>query len=336
VHDVRTEVLRLRRALAQLLDAERSAGGLAAIAAALEETERVRHRRPPALLAARVDEVQQASLALKAEFGDELRWLINDLLDAEDAWPQAGHPEAAVSAGRAANAHLSSALVHAARLTLPDRLRRHLAQLRPGEQLSFEREFADELPEPEQRRETLDWLDRHSLAIGGIVDVARGVIWRTSPRASIRLLTCLAPVITIAVVAIALWGLTMPGGAWLFADDGDDLPVAFLVAMLGVVAHFLVSVIKRRQAAEPGGVYATGRWVLWLHVNWASVSLQVLSPLVVVVAMVVIGARLESSQDYVTFILAGYSADSLAFVFVGRLETAAATAAKTLQAQLPA
>jgi hypothetical protein len=50
--------------------------------------------------------------------------------------------------------------------------------------------------------------------------------------------------------------------------------------------------------------------------------------------MVLVGAGLESRQDYATFFLAGYGADSLAVAFVARLDAAAASAAKTLQAQV--
>ena len=82
--------------------------------------------------------------------------------------------------------------------------------------------------------------------------------------------------------------------------------------MLGVAAPLLVSIQKHRQAAEPGGSYAAGRWLLWLHVNWLHLSLQVLSPLIVTVGLVLLGAELDSRQGCATFFLAGYGADSLA------------------------
>jgi hypothetical protein len=282
-----------------------------------------------ARLAARVDAVEQSSDTLKAQRGDELRYMINALLDAADHWPSAGAPEQAAAAA----ADLSRALVQAARITLPDRLRQHLTQLHVGEALDFEREFADELPEPAQRAEILDWLASHPRAVDGIVDPVKGLIWRASASRGFRLATWLAPVVCVAVVAGALWTLTLPGGDWPFADDGKVLAVGFLVAMLGVIAHFLVSIVKHRQSAEPGGSYAAGRWLLWLHVNWVSLCLQVLSPLIVTVGLVLLGAELETRQDYATFFLAGYGADSLAAAFVARLDAAAESAAKTLQAK---
>ena len=286
-----------------------------------------------ARLAARVDAVEQSSETLKAQRGDELRYMINALLDAADHWPSADAPEQAAAQAAAAAADLSRALVQAARITLPDRLRQHLTQLHVGEALDFEREFADELPEPAQRAEILDWLASHPRAVDGIVDPVKGLIWHASASRGVRLATWLAPVVCVAVVAGALWTLTLPGGDWPFADDGKVLAVGFLVAMLGVIAHFLVSIVKHRQSAEPGGSYAAGRWLLWLHVNWVSLCLQVLSPLIVTVGLVLLGAELETRQDYATFFLAGYGADSLAAAFVARLDAAAESAAKTLQAK---
>jgi len=286
--------------------------------------------RPPdaAMLAARVDLVEQRSGRLKAERGDELRKLINALLDAADHWPSAETPDPA-----AARADLSRALVQAARITLPHRLREHLRQMHIGEALDFASEFVDELPEPAQREEILRWLARHPRAVEGVIDPDKGLIWRASPSQGIRVATWLAPPLTVALVAGALWALTLPGGDWPFADDGKALALGFLVAMLGVVAHFLVSIQKYRQAAEPGGSYAAGRWQLWLHVNWLPLCLQVLSPLIVTIGLVLLGAELDTRQDYATFFLAGYGADSLAAAFVSRLDAAAESAAKTLQAK---
>jgi hypothetical protein len=318
LRDVRAEIVRLDGVLRGVL----AGGEVPAL------------RLPDAArLAARVDAVEQSSESLKAQRGDELRYLINALLDAADHWPSADAPEQAATRAALAVGDLSRALVQAARITLPDRLRQHLTQLHVGEALDFEREFADELPEPAQRAEILAWLASHPRAVDGIVDPVKGLIWRASESHAVRLATWLAPVLTVAAVAGALWALTLPGGDWPFADDGKVLAVGFLVAMLGVVAHFLVSIVKHRQAAEPGGSYAAGRWLLWLHVNWVSLCLQVLSPLIVTVGLVLLGAELETRQDYSTFFLAGYGADSLAAAFVARLDAAAESAAKTLQAK---
>jgi hypothetical protein len=324
LRDVRAEIVRLDGVLRRI-----QVAGDAGLADELRQV-----RLPDAArLAARVDAVEQSSDALKAQRGDELRYMINALLDAADHWPSADAPEQAAARAAAAAADLSRALVQAARITLPDRLRQHLTQLHVGEALDFEREFADELPDPAQRAEILDWLASHPRAVDGIVDPVKGLIWRASASRGVRIATWLAPVVCVAVVAGALWTLTLPGGDWPFADDGKVLAVGFLVAMLGVIAHFLVSIVKHRQSAEPGGSYAAGRWLLWLHVNWVSLCLQVLSPLIVTVGLVLLGAELETRQDYATFFLAGYGADSLAAAFVARLDAAAESAAKTLQAR---
>jgi hypothetical protein len=318
LRDVRAEIVRLDGVLRAII-----AGG---------EVPAVR-LPDAARLAARVDAVEQSSDTLKAQRGDELRYMINALLDAADHWPSAAAPENAAAQAAVAAADLSRALVQAARITLPDRLRQHLTQLHVGEALDFEREFADELPEPAQRAEILSWLASHPRAVDGIVDPVKGLIWPASSNRAVRLATWLAPGVTVAAVAAALWALTLPGGDWPFADDGKAMAVGFLVAMLGVIAHFLVSIVKHRQSAEPGGSYAAGRWLLWLHVNWVSLCLQVLSPLIVTVGLVLLGAELETRQDYATFFLAGYGADSLAAAFVSRLDAAAESAAKTLQAK---
>jgi hypothetical protein len=325
IRDVRAEIIRLDGVLRPIV-----AAGDALTA------DELRAVRAPdaATLAARVDAVEQSSEQLKADRGDELRYMINALLDAQDHWPSAAAPERAAAQAAAAAAALSRALVQAARITLPERLQDHLSQMHIGEALDFEREFADELPEPAQRAEILGWLARHPLAVSGIVDPAKGVIWRASSRPEVRLATWILPFLAVAAVAAALYALTLPGGDWPFADEGKALALGFLVAMLGVVAHFVVSIVKHRQSAEPGGSYAAGRWLLWVHVNWLALTLQVLSPLIVTVGLVLLGAELETRQDYATFFLAGYGADSLAAVFASRLDAAAESAAKTLQAKV--
>lgn len=328
LRDVRAEIVRLDGLLQRIL-----ADGQPGLDAALADELRQVRLPDAARLAARVDAVEQSSESLKAQRGDELRYMINALLDAADHWPSADAPEQVSTQAAAAAADLSRALVQAARITLPDRLRQHLTQLHVGEALDFEREFADELPEPDQRAQILRWLASHPLAVDGVVDPDQGLVWRASANPAIRLVTWIAPVVCVAAVAGALWALTLPGGDWPFADDGRALAVGFLVAMLGVIAHFLVSIVKHRQSADPGGSYAAGRWLLWLHVNWLPLSLQVLSPLIVTVGLVLLGAELETRQDYATFFLAGYGADSLAAAFVSRLDAAAESAAKTLQAK---
>ena len=125
--------------------------------------------------------------------------MINALLDAADHWPSRDATDPA-----AARADLSRALVQAARITLPHRLRDHLRQLHIGEALDFGREFADELPEPAQRDEILRWLARHPRVVDGVIDADKGLIWRASPRRSIRVATWIAPLLTVAAVAGAL------------------------------------------------------------------------------------------------------------------------------------
>src|SRR5215218_4758268 len=116
LRDVRAEIVRLDGLLQRIL-----AAGQPGLDAALADELRQVRLPDAARLAARVDAVEQSSESLKAQRGDELRYMINALLDAADHWPSADAPEQVSTQAAAAAADLSRALVQAARITLPDR-----------------------------------------------------------------------------------------------------------------------------------------------------------------------------------------------------------------------
>ena len=213
LRDIRAEIVRLDGLLQRIL-----AAGQPGLDAALADELRQVRLPDAARLAARVDAVEQSSESLKAERGDESA--TRSMCCSTP--PTIGRPPMRPSAlprKPPRRPPTSRARSCRRRVSRCRHVARHLGQMHIGEALDFEREFADELPEPAQRAEILGWLARHPLAVDGVVDLDKGLIWRASGNAR-------HPAGDLARAGPhgrgggrRPLGAELPGGDWPFADE---------------------------------------------------------------------------------------------------------------------
>jgi hypothetical protein len=222
-------------------------------------------------------------------------------------------------------------------LTVPYQARTLLSDRRVGKPLAFIDVFArGQAPSAERRTEMLQELAlRAGYLNEGVIDVSRGIIWRRSGSAAIRLLSCLSPIV-FAAVAAGLLLLISDVAETPRLDDRSVVFDSYVIVLLGTVAHLLVENVKLSQAAD-SPILAIGDFVDWLHLRWASIGATFFA-----IVVAVIGLRLtlpEESlkpgwQTTLLFFFAGYSVDSVAGIFLNRFGTAAPTAVGAVTAAI--
>ena len=143
---------------------------------------------------------------LRADVSDEVTHISNLWNRVICDWPAAGTGREDVEKRlQHVRGFVRQILVHAARLTAADRLNRHLDTVRIGKTASFDSVFADEIPDPEDRRALLAYLSEHPGAVHGIIDTGRGLVFRTSQSVKVRVATYLTPLAAVAAGAAAVY-----------------------------------------------------------------------------------------------------------------------------------
>ena len=204
--------------------------------------------------------------------------------------------------------------------TVPDRLEAHLRSYRPGQVLSFNAEFEDELPEPERRKRVLQYLHDHPTSVSGIVDVDAGTVLAISPNASRRLGSWVISLLLAAAVIVVCAALGRWNGPGLKEDvNGGDLAAATALVLLGMLAHVVVGALKdlRRAATDQRRRFASaGKWMLWGHAKeidiWAAILFAG------VLAYVFAGAR--GQEGALTLLTVGYAGDSFVDILLPKFE----------------
>jgi hypothetical protein len=231
---------------------------------------------------------------------------------------------------------LTQMLYEGSLVTIPDRLNKHLVTCRVGKTLDFHAQFADELPDPEERARVLDFLKEHPGSVDGIVDPATGLVYRTDPRTRVRLLTYLAPLVATAagagIVALAAYvddWLDLSSWPEQLSKPGPLL-TAYLFVVLGALLHTAVEALKHRRAAASRSFLAIEDVLAWLHIRYLSISASVLW---VLIALFGLAASTDKLEWNVAFLL-GYSIDSVAGLFLQRFETTAAAGAAAFRTRL--
>ncbi|HEU5063091.1 MAG TPA: hypothetical protein VFT79_08085 [Solirubrobacterales bacterium] len=265
-------------------------------------------------------------------YGDCFGEVRNAVRQVSADWPKMGSADlTAITKGieRSSKA-LQEVVLGCYRLTIPKDVERSLGDLSIGKSLDFDLKYKEEIPDEKVREEILAALSQRR--IGGWVDLKAGLIYRVSPQRSVRVLTYLAPLLAVAAAVLLLIGIAnlkhlgidLPG---THLDDAKALVGAFLLVLGGAVIHLVVENVKQFQM-DAAPIVAISNLLDWMHLRWAGISLMAV-PLVVVT----IGMRMavDSTPDQVaTYILAGYSADSIAGVFLTRFDSSASASAKKL------
>jgi cytochrome c556 len=254
------------------------------------------------------------------------------------AWPVADAASAAavITACKATAQRLTTARDRAAQLTIPRQVPRKLKGMRVGKAFDFNGTFKEELPDSEQLAKVLAGLEPYN--IGGVVDVKAGLIYKMSTNNVYRFFTYLAPLLALLAGAALLVGIAnlkhlgvdFPD-SWKLTDAHQLIGV-YLLVLGGAVIHLLVENVKQLQMKSvPILVISDG--LDWLHLRWMGISLMVVPILITEIGMRVIGVPSGADQPGL-WVLAGYSADSIAGMVLTRFDSAAGVWLKETSGQL--
>jgi len=275
---------------------------------------------------------------LHAAVGDTVRKLLNALDRAYRSWPR--DPATARAAAPAAVAALDDAILQAGYLTIPQRVDEKLATKHVGEHVDFASEFGDQLASPEQCAVMLKWLGEHPREIQGLVDLRSGRIYRLSQTGRGRLARVGVLVWAPLLSALLLWAATSLGGwfdleAWPSTRAGRVV-LLYLVVLAGALVHIGITknLITNIRFDAPLRVHVPSHGLSWLELRWVAVGMLFLPVLVTAGILWGTGLDLSTSQDLLTALLAGYSADSLFAAALTRFATTAQVQQETIAARL--
>lgn len=339
VREIRADVQDFDRSLGRLAvacDAARAAGAdnavEAAVAAETPTADRIRQKVEDALFRIRGD-VFARDPRLWSECGDEVVHIDNLWNRVIADWPSAGVDRDDVEQRIVrVRGFVREILVHTARLTVADRLNSHLDTVRIGKAIGFDAAFADEIPDPDDRRALLGYLGDHPGAVHGVVDSVRGIVFRVSQSWKVRIATYLAPLAAAAAGA----GVVVLAGqldGWLDLNDWPNgmrdsgaLFTGYFFVLLGAIVHVGVEALKQQRFAAGTSFLALDDILDWLHIRYLSICASVLWVLVGIFGFAATSADLR----WGTAFLVGYSLDSLGGLFLQRFGQAAERRAKAL------
>ncbi len=266
-----------------------------------------------------IELARQSDPSLGARWGDALEAILNAIEDLPGAWPKSTDAGQALAEVKEARSTLLEIIVEAAKLSIPSRLKEHLAQRSTGRPFDFNASFKDELPDPEIRKAYLRELKEYEgESFNGVVDVDAGLIYVTSRSRLNRILTYFAPAISAAALGGLLYGVSLLSIDWPIAD-GKPLIQGYVLVLLGMVAHLLIENAKQFDMGDK--IVVVGDKLTWMHLRWASLSWSI-----VPAAVTAVGLRfgnLPGADDWQTYLFAGYAADSIAGLFLTRYDASA-------------
>lgn len=171
-------------------------------------------------------------------------------------------------------------------------------------------------------------------AFPAVVDVERGIAYRTADTTAQKLGYLLGPVLTFVCGALFFWILGHLD-EWTSIDipqlySTRRLLELYVLVTFGSLVHLVVSVRKKRQASGEGAVIVSADVLDWAHVRAMNACWLFVPILVTTLTVRLTGLRVEGTEDWAIAILAGYSADSVAQLGFDRLNQAVEVfAAKT-------
>lgn len=263
---------------------------------------------------------------LYAEEGDEIAkldayWLRADSdLKALGAAGKDDRSRLLTSIGEA----LDSAIYGCTRITIPQRILKHLAKMPIGSVIHFREAYEDEFSSAEQRARLLRYLDLYPGAFEtGLVDAANERIIRISPKGWRRNLTiwvtgAIALLGFLVIFFACHLGQIFEAPNWPFDSNScSGFMSSYFFILVGTVSHILVTLLKQdRSASESNQSLAT--WAIRIHVRETSFYLSAMSLWLAPFISAFIPGLKGMSWTLAFFL--GYSYDSFIDLFLQRFE----------------
>jgi hypothetical protein len=272
------------------------------------------------------------------EIADEIDLLDNDWDRVKAYWTSlsTSPPDAAADReGRIAELDvlLAAMVRRLGFLTIPGRVAAYLRRQRIGGAFDFHAAFKDELPVEADRIDVLQYLRGSPEGVYGVVDVATGIIWATSPDPAKQRRTYIVTIlIGLAGLLATIGACTLNLGGPFVAARRDELAIAYIGVAAGVLVHILIDLYKQSRSTD-----RTKNWsavqdlVLWGHAHQTQIYITTFSVWAGLIALPFI---FEKVEPFTAFI-AGYSLDSFLDAallrFSGSLEAGTATVKKQIE-----
>jgi hypothetical protein len=258
--------------------------------------------------------------------------VVEELRLAARLWDPAVTPDAdALQANAPAIlAALEKAAVLVQMLTIAGPLSAELeGRFKPGQALSIAEFLDGRVPLP-AHQQVIDFLaEGNNLLRNGVVDKKKGCVYRLPVSSLGRVwrypfapLACLAASAAVLVVA-----------AWLGHEAGNrslsrlgPWVVAWLAVLVGTALHYGVTAWRRRKEIATE-IPVLSEWWQWMMLRpFAGLGILI-PPLITVVTLRLLkyGISVKSPRELGTYLLAGYSADSISGMAVKRLDALAHT-----------
>jgi hypothetical protein len=210
-------------------------------------------------------------------------------------------------------------------ITIPSRLRDHLAQRDTGQTLNFHDTFGDELLDDDMEKRILRYLANVN-TVPGEIDVEHGTILTTvaTPGGIARVLAGIVLLAVLPFVLLAVNNVYPNVEDLIGIPEGrlPDLMKSYLLVLIGAAAHFTINLIKAQRA---GQTLVIGQRLRWISARLGQIGLSIVS-----LWIVAYGAFRLLGPDFIapTMFVVGYSWDSFFDLFLDRF-TVAVNAANT-------
>jgi hypothetical protein len=318
VQHLLTAVAALQQATQQTDETQRAAAVSRALADATETMGRSERLIGQRLRAIRTLEDNWPTV--RDSFGDGIVQIENSWTDTVRSWPKADAAAGSLPPLLTAAEQQLSAIVYSCGiLTIPNRVNQHLASVGVGHALDFNANFSDELTDPAQRRQVLEYLHNHPNAIDGVVDVDAGLLYRVISSGIMRWRAM------ILTTSLAVLG----GVAAYISAHFFDTPVdhsqwkafvgSYVAVIAGGLAHVLVGVIKEVRGAKPTAFVAVNDGIGWIQIHES----QILAALAFLWIGVIGYAVTSKHLNVTTAFFVGYSIDSVGDIYLQKFTTTA-------------
>jgi hypothetical protein len=260
--------------------------------------------------------------------GDQVTLIQDAWNRAKDAMPAAADfgvdevSAAVVNDLETAKQYVDKVHYFAARLSLPSQVLDYVYQLRPGNTANLHSILEEDVPEKEQRDELIAYLKTARIGIPAIIDASTGIATRYETDAG-KLRNSRNRVIGYLVVPPVLTLLL--SWAWPYLPNlhsfiAPEYLATFFAILMGALVggglHVAIDILKTRNGPRPEFIASVDDFGFYLNAQETSILIG----LGVLWAVAIGTSILQPTVGFAGAIFVGYSADSIADVFLERFQ----------------